>query len=148
MPHATCGTPRATRRVRGRRRLGVNCVSLNRVSINYDGRIFRSLANTAGGDVGGDTLFHYHQRGHIVWATYQGGQVAFGTLIAIVSPEDDSLDMRYQHVSADRTLKTGRCRSTPLLLPDGRLRLRELWQWTEGGTGAGESEIEEVLSPV
>lgn len=117
------------------------------MTINYDGRIFRSIANAAGGDVGGDTLFLYHQQGDIGWATYQGGQVAFGTLVATVSPADGSLDMRYHHVSADGTLKTGRCRSTPFLLPDGCLRLREVWQWTEGGIGEGTSEIEEVPAP-
>ena len=112
--------------------------------MNYDGRIFRSVGQ-AGGDVTADTTFHYRQAGDVVWATYGGGGVTFGTLIATVLP-DGQLDMRYQQISATGAIKTGRCRSTPELLSDGRLRLRETWQWTEGGEGAGESRIEEVRS--
>lgn len=80
------------------------------MDIDYDGRIFRSLSNSPGGDLGGETLFRYRQRGGIVWATYEGCGVALGTLIARVLP-DGGLDMRYQHVTADGGLKAGRCRS-------------------------------------
>jgi len=41
---------------------------------------------------------------------------------------------------------TGVCRSTPELLPDGRIRLHEKWQWTCGDRASGESIIEEILS--
>lgn len=115
--------------------------------MNYDGRVFRSIANTPNGDVGGDTLFHYHQQGDIVWATYQGGLITFGTLIAKLSPADGALDVRYHHISVDGVIKTGRCRSVPIVRSDGRLRLREVWKWTEGGEGEGTSEIEEIPSP-
>jgi hypothetical protein len=111
--------------------------------IDYNDRHFRSVASTGGGDVDGDTCFHYRQVGDVVWATYHGGGVAFGTLTAAVLP-DGTLDMRYQQVSRNGTIKTGRCVSTPEVLPDGRLRLHESWRWTEGGDGAGESRIEEM----
>ncbi len=52
--------------------------------------------------------------------------------------------MRYQHVNRDGELMTGHCRSTPELLPDGRLRLHESWQWTSGDGSRGESIIEEI----
>jgi hypothetical protein len=113
------------------------------MDVNYDERIFRSVANSAGGDVGGETLFHYRQTGGVVWATYAGGSVAFGTLIAKLLPGGE-LDMRYQHLTCDGLLKAGRCRSTPTILADGRLRLSEVWEWTEGGEGKGVSVIEEV----
>jgi hypothetical protein len=111
--------------------------------IGYDGRRFRSLSNSAGGDVGGETTFDYHQREDLVWATYAGGSVRFGTLLAKVDPSGN-LDMRYQHLSADGAFKTGQCQSRPEVLPDGRLRLHERWQWTGGAHGQGESIIEEV----
>ena len=110
--------------------------------MNYDGRIFRSAGKTSG-DVNAHTTFHYHQAGDVVGATYHGGGVAFGTLIASALPYGQ-LDMRYQQVSATGAIKTGRCHSTPELLADGRLRLHEIRQWTEGGEGTGESQIEEV----
>lgn len=113
------------------------------MTISYHDRRFRPIVNAQGGDVSHDTLFHYHQQDDIVWATYAGGAVRFGTLIATV---DDSgrLDMRYQHVAVDGTIKAGRCTSTPEALPDGRLRLHESWNWTEGGEGSGTSVIEEM----
>lgn len=111
--------------------------------IDYDERVFASVSNSATGDVGSDTTFHYHQAGNRVWATYQGGAVAYGHLIARLQP-DGSLDMRYHHLTADGAIKTGKCHSRPEILTDGRIRLHERWQWTEGGTEAGESVIEEV----
>ncbi|PRY47233.1 hypothetical protein CLV58_101299 [Spirosoma oryzae] len=108
----------------------------------YDGKTFRSVTNTANGEVSGDTLFQYHQEGTIVWAEYGGGSIVRGTLIATVAP-DNSLDMRYQHVNTAGELMTGHCRTTPEQLPDGRLRLHERWQWTSGDGSSGESIIEE-----
>jgi hypothetical protein len=111
--------------------------------IDYDNRYFRSVGNVDGGDVDPDTLFHYRQEGDVVWATYRGGRVAFGTLTALVLP-DGRLDMRYQQISKDGIIKTGRCLSTPEILSDGRLRLHESWSWIEGAVGTGQSRIEEV----
>jgi SAM-dependent methyltransferase len=111
--------------------------------LSYHERIFASVANSASGDVGAATRFHYRQEGGTVWATYRGGAVRLGTLIARVLP-DDSLDVRYQHVTTGGELKAGRCLSRPEVLADGRIRLHERWQWTEGGSDAGESIVEEV----
>ena len=109
----------------------------------YDDRTFRSVANSDGGDVDGETTFLYHQRDSVVWATYAGGAVVFGTLLAKVDGLGN-LDMRYQHVSSDGNFKSGRCQSRPESLSDGRLRLHERWQWTDGAEGEGVSTIEEV----
>jgi len=111
--------------------------------LEYEGRVFRSVANSDGGDVSGETTFHYHQRDDLVWATYTGGPVLFGTLLAKVDTFGN-LDMRYQHVSVDGTFKSGRCQSRPERLPDGRLRLHERWHWTDGAEGRGISIIEEI----
>lgn len=111
--------------------------------INYHNRRFASSANSENGEVGVGTVFHYHQEGDLVWATYQGGDVVYGTLIARVEGEGD-LDMRYQHMNREGDLRTGICRSTPERLPDGRLRLREKWQWTSGDHSTGESVLEEL----
>ena len=111
--------------------------------INYHNRIFRSLSNTDNGEVGAETTFYYQQKDQIVSATYEGGSIRFGTLIAVVD-EAGHLDMRYQHVNGKGELMTGRCHSIPELLPDGRLRLHETWQWTSGDHSAGQSVVEEV----
>lgn len=112
-------------------------------AVDYNERRFVSKNNSENGEVGADTVFHYRQRGDVVWATYEGGRVVFGTLVAKVEP-DGSLDMRYQHVNRDGELMTGRCRSTPEVLPDGRLRLHESWQWTCGDRSEGQSVVEEI----
>jgi len=113
--------------------------------INYDQRRFVSLSNSANGEVGEETVFQYCQEANVVWATYQGGSIVFGTLIAKID-EAGCLDMRYQHLNAAGELMTGICLSTPELLPDGRVRLHERWQWTSGDCSQGESVVEEVRS--
>jgi hypothetical protein len=111
--------------------------------INYDNRRFISVANTDNGEVDAGTLFHYHQQGGVVWATYSGGAIAFGTLVATIA-DDGSLDMRYSHVNAAGQIMTGICRSAPEVLADGRLRLHETWEWTSGDRSRGTSVVEEV----
>ena len=111
--------------------------------INYDNRVFRSVANTTNGEVGGETLFRYRQQGDLVWATYEGNGIVQGHLIASVAP-DGALDMRYHHRSPSGALMTGLCRSRLEILPDGRYRLHEDWQWTSGDGSRGTSVIEEV----
>ncbi|GJN66168.1 hypothetical protein VFPFJ_10240 [Purpureocillium lilacinum] len=115
------------------------------MSISYDGKTFRSTSNTANGEVGAETTFHYHQDGSIVWAEYAGGSVVRGSLVAVVvATQGDSLDMRYHHVNREGQLMTGRCVSRPEVLPDGRLRMHETWRWTSGDESSGESVVEEV----
>lgn len=113
--------------------------------IDYNDRLFRASSNSGGGEVDGDTLFNYRQHGDVVWATYQGGAIAFGTMVG-VARADGTLDLRYQHVSSTGEIRTGRCRSTPELLDDGRVRLHEQWQWSEAGSGTGTSVVEQVKS--
>jgi hypothetical protein len=111
--------------------------------ISYDKRVFRSTRNSATGEVSSETRFYYHQKGNVVWAEYRGGEIIFGNLIAKVF-DDDSLEMSYQHLNLSGELMTGKCLSTPEILPDGKIRLFEQWQWTCKDFSSGESVIEEV----
>jgi hypothetical protein len=113
--------------------------------INYHNRYFAPVATSDNGEVGDGTIFHYRQDGAIVWATYQGGAIRFGSLIAQVGA-DGSLDMRYQHINLGGKFVGGKCRSRPEVLEDGRLRLHERWEWLSGATGEGESVIEEIVN--
>jgi hypothetical protein len=54
--------------------------------------------------------------------------------------------MRDQHVDAGGKLRTGKCRATPEILADGRVRLHEQWQWTNGDLSEGRSIVEELSS--
>jgi hypothetical protein len=111
--------------------------------VSFDNRLLASAANTPNGDCNPATRFHYRQHGARVWATYGGGSVQFGSLVAI-SDREGRLDMRYHHVDGGGRLRTGKCRATPEVLPDGRLRLHEEWQWTNGDLSEGRSIVEEV----
>ncbi len=113
------------------------------MTINYNHKIFRAVSNTPGGEVDAETRFYYYQRDQILWATYQGPQILFGTITGVVA-EDGALDFAYQHINADLQIKTGRCQSTPEITVDGKIRLQEKWQWTDGSHGSGESIIEEI----
>lgn len=109
----------------------------------YNNRVFQPVTNSSNGEVDDTTRFHYHQEGTVVWAEYAGGSVKKGSLMAKVRI-DGSLDMRYHHVNAKGFLMTGKCTSVPEMLEDGRLRLRETWEWTSGDRSKGESVLEEV----
>jgi Domain of unknown function (DUF3291) len=115
--------------------------------IQYDGRRFAVAANSDNGDVSPGLVFHYRQSGSRLWCLYGDGvRIRFGALVAAVQP-DGALDMRYQHVDAAGEVRTGQCHSRPERMPDGRLRLHERWQWTNGDESAGSSVLEELLSP-
>ena len=112
------------------------------MSINYDGRTFRSIENTDNGEVSGETVFHYHQKGDLVWAEYSGGSIVEGHLIASVL-EDGRLEMRYHHLNMDGDLMAGKCLSTPTLREDGKIELAEKWQWFTGDRSKGASTVVE-----
>ncbi len=102
--------------------------------ISWDQRTLVSAGNTPNGDVNGETTFHYRQQGRRVWATYEGGGVRFGSLVANADASG-RLEMRYQHANELGELRSGRCESVPELLADGRIRVEERWQWTGGAAG-------------
>ncbi len=112
-------------------------------ALNFNGRRFFSASNTPNGDCGSETHFSYRQHGARVWATYRGGAVRCGSLVAIGDP-DGRLDMRYHHADSAGQIRTGRCTATPELLPGGRLRLHKEWQRTNGDRSIGRSIVEEI----
>ncbi|PWV94527.1 hypothetical protein DFQ01_13092 [Paenibacillus cellulosilyticus] len=119
---------------------------LNRTSqlgIDYNERRFRTVSNTANGEVNDDTVFPYFQQGRTVWAEYSGGGILKGHLIAIVD-DTGALDMRYHHHNEQGELMTGICKSTPELLSNGKLRMHEQWEWTCKDRSRGHSIIEEI----
>lgn len=111
--------------------------------MNYNHKTFRPVANSENGEVSSETVFHYSQTGNIVTAEYAGGNIVQGHLIALVD-ETGRLDMRYHQVNKQGELQTGFCRSVPEILPDGRIRLQETWQWTSGDCSSGSSVVEEI----
>jgi GNAT superfamily N-acetyltransferase len=113
--------------------------------INYDNRVFTTIENSSTGEVGASTVFRYRQNRESVWAEYTGGKIRKGFLIG-TSKKNGALSFVYSHLNDDNEIRTGKCISNPQILPDGRIRLYESWQWTNGDLSRGESIIEEIKS--
>ena len=113
------------------------------IDTGMDGRRLAALVKDPNGDAGSDTIFRYHQFGSRVWALYDGGRVRFGALAGIVTPQGH-LDIRYHHVDPEGEIRTGWCHGVPGILSDGRMRLEEEWQWTNGNCQPGRSVLEEL----
>lgn len=109
--------------------------------INLHGKQFRALENSDNGEVSGETVFHYRQEGDVVWATYAGGTIRFGTLSGQIS--GSTLRFYYQHQNLDRQFKTGQC-TTRVDVQDGKTMLYEQWQWTSGDGSSGTSVLVEM----
>ena len=112
--------------------------------INYNDRVFIPSGQTSNSETSRETVFNYCQSGNIVTCTYSGGQIVSGHLIGLVD-DKGNIDMRYHQINMRGELMTGICRSTPEVLPDGRIRLHEDWQWTSGDQSNGRSILEEIL---
>ncbi|PPA71962.1 n-acetylglutamate synthase [Jeotgalibacillus proteolyticus] len=112
--------------------------------LNFNGKKFVSIDNSSNGEVSSKTFFEYTQEGHILSASYSGGEIVKGTLIGIVDNKGN-LNFKYNHVNTKNEIRGGQCYSTPEVLEDGRIRLHEKWKWQDRDQAEGTSVIEEVL---
>jgi hypothetical protein len=111
--------------------------------MNYHNKSFRAIQNTENGETSSETIFHYIQEGDILTSNYSGGKIVKGHLIGKVDG-NGVIDMRYHQINTAGELMTGICSSTPEVLPNGKIRLHETWQWTSGDLSKGTSIIEEI----
>jgi hypothetical protein len=105
----------------------------------YDGRTFR----VSGGEAGEVPVAHYHQSADVLWGEFAGGQVRRGSLAGTCSP-DGVLVFAYCMVLSNGDVVSGRCRSTPRLLDDGRISLDEEWERYTPRPESGFSRLDEV----
>src|SRR6478672_9249077 len=113
------------------------------MAISYDGKLFRPVANSPNGQVNHATIFRYGQNGNLLTSTYAGGGIQAGQMLGLVHA-DGSLEFCYHHLTDGGELGSGKCRSRPEYLEDGRIRLHENWRWTTGDLSEGTSVIEEI----
>ena len=111
--------------------------------MNYNNKRFKPVLNTENGEVSSDMVFHYEQTDNILTCTYQGTKILKGQLIGLVDNEGN-IKMRYHQINQNGDLMTGECNSTPELLKNGKIRLHEEWQWTNGDKSKGKSILEEI----
>jgi len=111
---------------------------------SLEGRIFRVAVTAAQGEANEATVFEYHEEDGLIWARYEGGTVRLGYLVG--TRHGSRLEFRYSQLNVSGETSNGRCSTTVSVLPDGRLRMEEDWEW-ESKPGAGTSAIEEVRQP-
>lgn len=109
---------------------------------NFHQKKFRLLANTAAGRVGSDTYFTYQQAGELVTADYEGGGIKYGKIIALL--KGDQLDMRYQCLTEQGELLSGKAIADISLDQQNKIRLDLQWQWLEDSSKSGNSVYKEV----
>ena len=111
--------------------------------INYHNKSFIPVSSSTNGETSADTIFIYKQFGNILTSEYSGGRIKKGHLIGLVDKKGN-IDMRYHQVNVNDEIMTGVCHSIPEILPNGKIRLYESWQWTSGDRSKGESILEEI----
>ncbi|MCH7401361.1 n-acetylglutamate synthase [Belliella kenyensis] len=92
--------------------------------INYHNKKFKAISNSSNGEVSSEVVFHYIQVGNILTCEYAGGKIVKGHLIGLVD-DKGNIDMRYHQVNDSGNIMTGTCKSTPEILPNGKIRLHE-----------------------
>ncbi|QES90639.1 n-acetylglutamate synthase [Rhizosphaericola mali] len=114
------------------------------MQINYNGKKFKPISNTENGETSDETIFEYVQSGNFLHSNYSGGKIKIGHLIATVS-DTGRIDMVYHHINLDGMVMTGKYQSVPEILPNGKIRLHEAWQWTNGDQSSGNSILDEII---
>jgi hypothetical protein len=109
--------------------------------LNYEGRRFRSVEPDTFSPVDGPGGT-YHQDGSVVWAEFDGGSMARGSLVGTCG-EGGVLRLAYCALLTDGRVIAGRLRSVPTVLKDGRIRLHEHYERFGDDAGSGVSVIEE-----
>jgi hypothetical protein len=107
--------------------------------IDYDGRRFRPADDPKEGD----RVALYRQEGDLLWGEFTGGGARRGSLAGTCAP-DGRLDFAYCMVLASGEVISGRCRSIPKILDDGRIQLDETWQRFGPHESAGVSRLHEI----
>ncbi|TCP93414.1 hypothetical protein EDC44_11912 [Cricetibacter osteomyelitidis] len=111
--------------------------------LSLNNRVFALLNNTEVGEAGTETVFRYFQQDDVIWGEYAGGNIKKGLLIGKFI-EPTRIRITYQHLNRQMENRIGQCISEVEVLPSGKIRLHEAWQWLDGRRESGESVIEEI----
>lgn len=113
------------------------------MKINYHNKSFKVVQTSTNGDVSKNLIFTYQQKGFTLSCSYSSETILEGHLLGTVSSEG-IISMHYHHIDDKKNIKTGLCTSTPELMKNGKIRLYEKWQWTNGDKTEGNSILEEI----
>jgi hypothetical protein len=107
------------------------------------GRTFRALSNSGHGQSNSATEMQFTGDEDYITATYAGGGVRLGQVLARRS-NDDALDMHYHAGSTSGEIRAGHGRATFVADGQGKMRMFIEWQWLTGDHAPGHSEWVEV----
>lgn len=110
------------------------------MTIDYDGRRFQPVQDEHAGE---GRVAVYHQHGDLLWGEFHGGRARRGVLAGRCAP-DGSLEFAYCMVQNTGEVISGRCRSTPRILDDGRIQLDEAWERYGPHASTGTSRLLEL----
>ncbi|MCH2174485.1 MAG: n-acetylglutamate synthase [Lentisphaeria bacterium] len=108
--------------------------------VNLNGKKFRSMSNSANGDVDETTVFHYYQDNKIIWADYKGASIQKGHLIGVINSNGD-LKFSYHHINQNGEIMIGECFSRYSTNENGKIIYNEAWQWLHYDQTSGHSKI-------
>ena len=112
------------------------CIKMTK--LNFNNKKFSLIENSEQGTVNSDTIFEYKQDKELVTAEYYGGSIKYGKIIAVLNK--NKLDMRYQCVTSDNELKTGKAIAQVSISENGKIKLKLNLEWLEGKNEKGISE--------
>jgi hypothetical protein len=111
------------------------------LSRSLDGVEMRPVDDLSEGLITSSTLFTFAESHSIVSAKYAGGNVLLGYLIG--KRTSGGIEFSYVQTDATGRVDTGQSRCDLRVLPDGRLRLVEHFQWASR-EGEGVNVLEEM----
>lgn len=100
--------------------------------ISFQGRQMSAVQTAPNGVINEQTIFFFRQLDKRVFASYAGGKVKRGMLVGKVSK--DQLSFSYAQENTEGMVQGGLSACQISLLPDGRIRLLEHFDWP-GGKG-------------
>ncbi len=106
--------------------------------INLNNRKFLLIENSKNGAVNSETVFEYKQDGDLVTADYSGGTIRYGKIIGYLS--NNQLIMRYQCLTTENELKSGKAIADISLTKKSKIKLSLNWQWLDEENKKGTSE--------
>jgi hypothetical protein len=94
-------------------------------TLTLDGRVLSVPGRDGDERPGAGASFRYTQAGDLVHATYTGGTVRLGYRVG--TRHGNHLEFRWAEVLTTGETRCGRADARLEVLPDGRVRLHELW---------------------
>lgn len=110
---------------------------------NLNQKRFRPVSNSKKGEVNEATSFDYTEYNGIIRATYQGGTIQSGHILAQWQNEN-RMSMLYHCLTKDNELKAGKAMAVLRKDADGLIEMDLTWEWLGNNGEKGQSKYKEI----